>query len=293
MHRLPRKICEFIMNVAILLSGHFRTTEYKKLFNFYKNNLIDINKNYNFDFFISTWSDTGLRKKFDYDLDRNGGIDPGDKIEEQKIKDIFNPVFLKIENFEEKYDYFKQKTKKIYELRDEYIKNFLIDPNLLYNRILANCSMWYKWSDVEKLKNNYKTSTNKKYDCVIKTRCDLIFKKPFPFDLKKYSNKKIITPPWPDTPGQQYSTDLNFNKQINDWWMAGDESLIQIINSLYDSYETIFEEMKEADKIKDFLNPHRLPVYFLEKNGVDNAVIHRLPIVFANQTSILSRTNIF
>jgi len=281
------------MNVAILLSGHFRTTEYKTLFNFYKNNLIDINKNYNFDFFISTWSDTGLRKKFDYDLDRNGGIVLGDKIEEQKIKDIFNPVFLKIENFEEKYDYFKQKTKKIYELRDEYIKNFLINPDLLYNRILANCSMWYKWSDVEKLKNNYKTSTNKKYDCVIKTRCDLIFRKPFPFDLKKYSNKKIITPPWPDTPGRPYSTDLNFNKQINDWWMAGDESLIQIINSLYDSYETIFEEMKEPDKIKDFLNPHILPVYFLEKNGVDIAAIHRLPIECVSQTSILSRTNIF
>jgi hypothetical protein len=280
------------MNVAILLSGHFRTTEYQKLFNLYKNNLIDINKNYNFDFFISTWSDTGLRKNFDYDLDRNDGIVPGDKIEEQKIKDIFNPVFLKIENFEEKYDYFKQKTKKIYELRDEYIKNFLIDPNLLYNRILANCSMWYKWSDVEKLKNNYKTSTNKKYDCVIKTRCDLIFKKPFPFDLKEYSNKKIITPPWPDT-RRPYSTDLDFNKQINDWWMAGDESLIEIINSLYDSYENIFEEMKEPDKIKDFLNPHRLPVYFLEKNGVDIAAIHRLPIPCTNQTSICSRTNIF
>jgi hypothetical protein len=75
--------------------------------------------------------------------------------------------------------------------------------------------------------------------------------------------------------------------------MAGDESLIEIINSLYDSYENIFEEMKEPDKIKDFLNPHRLPVYFLEKNGVDIAAIHRLPIPCTNQTSICSRTNIF
>jgi hypothetical protein len=277
------------MNIAILLSGHFRTTNFKALYDSYEKYIFKVNPSCTFDIFISTWNDTGLRSRFDYDEHQNDGVVPGEIINENTIKSIFNPVYCNIENFNDKKETFKSKTQKIYELRDSSVINGTINENIKFNRILANCSMWYKWFDVEELKQKYQLTTNKHYNVVIKSRCDFIFCEPI--DL--YEDSNMLTPPWPVEPSlRQTRKDLNYDEELNDWWAIGNEKLITKLNSLYNNYDILFEELKEPTLLKEFINPHRLPVYNLQKQGVKLNQIKKLNSSEGNKGIILSRNPI-
>jgi hypothetical protein len=108
-----------------------------------------------------------------------------------------------------------------------------------------------------------------------------------------YEDFNILTPPWPtESALRQIRKDLNYDEELNDWWAIGDEKIITKLNSLYNNYDILFEELKEPTLLKEFINPHRLPVYNLQKQGIDLRQIKKLKSTEGNKGIILSRNPI-
>lgn len=263
------------MNLAILLCGNIRTTKIQVLFDKFNQYLLEPNRNHSIDTFISLWNNTGER------TDSPDGVLTVPNVDESEINRIFHPTILKITDYLDYKPLLLDKTQKVYEVRDAQVAAGKLPEGIKANRILANCSMWSRWSDVEKLKNDYKAGKNKDYAVIFRIRADFVFIKPFIIPEVDH----ILTPPWPDRAWNIESMDV-YRDGINDWWVIGPENLVSKMNSLYDNYDTMFGLL--SNNLEPFINPHKLPVQNCWYQGFRD--IRKMGLPNSDFGYILSRT---
>ena len=142
------------MRVCLILHGHLRT--FKKTIESLNKNITDFD---NIDIFIHTWNTIDrLTPSYYKECNNNSDIITADM-----IKTIYKPKDFSIET------------------------QMLKDPNITcpYNKISLEGHKYYfeSFYKANELKNNYEKKNNFKYDIVIKSRPDVLFKTPL--DLTK------------------------------------------------------------------------------------------------------------
>lgn len=143
------------MKIALLLSGHTRSFE--TTYPIFKEVLFD---KYDVDVFFTTWETVGW-----WSADSVTHFNPNkDFIEVNRIKELYNPVVLDIQNYFGFYeDHFKKESSKY-----EWL---LTDKRV---RLLNPYSSYYKMQRVITIFQDYVSLMQKTYDVVIRTRPDIL-----------------------------------------------------------------------------------------------------------------------
>lgn len=150
------------MKVALCLSGHLR--EYKKTFGSIKTHIID---KFSPDIFISTWDKPGY-----WTSDDSKGVDDRDITYpglEKDIVDLYNPVMIDVENLDSTIEFITILMDKIVEANRENSQM----TTYRWGRPRNIVGMFYKMWRCNKMKSQYETENNFKYDLVIRCRPDL------------------------------------------------------------------------------------------------------------------------
>jgi len=161
---------------AILISGMINNTNYENI----KENLIDSNPNYEFDFFLSFW-DYYFGICYTRSTDINDILVNPKLINVEKIIEIYNPKkFIKC---------------SVSEFTDFYNKNNLNDIMMKgsYHQKTPNSShktlsQFYMVNEVINVLSEYENENNLQYDVVIRYRYDLFTTKPIILDGLNYEN---------------------------------------------------------------------------------------------------------
>lgn len=197
---------------AVCISGYLRSFE--QTFERLNNNLL---KKTNADVFIHTWDFLGSPLRgFDAKLNR---ISTRTVLE--RIEKLYNPIRIVVEpaiNFP--------------------IPVLMHQKNLDGRDINGLLSMFYKMQVCNQLKKDYEKENNFIYDCVVRTRSDLLFMSPFYIDDKMDTNKLYIPH------GYDY-------EGINDQLAYGGSSVMDKFCSIYSNIEKL---LMSGEK----LNPERL-----------------------------------
>ena len=151
------------MKVALLLTGHMRCWEQVA-----PNTLKHIIDKYDADVFIETWDSEAY-----WDPHSVKGItEDGPKLDVAKVFQIYKPVYMNFENFEEYEENFIERAKPF--------TNFYHVPK---NQI----SMWFKVGRGMLAVEEHMLLTGTTYDLIIRMRPDLVFNEPLPeFDSQKF-----------------------------------------------------------------------------------------------------------
>lgn len=263
------------MKIALQFYGFSRF--YKESFPFSKI-LFD---NYDVDVFIHTW-DT-IRYKHTRNTEN---LDIDDMVS------MYKPTGFVAEPYDDYRDIFLEKAKWMEDIKQEVLSSptpQYPDPkeklsqrefSVFLRSFSANVpdaflSMWYKWSQVSKLKHNYELKNGFTYDCVIHTRTD------YKVDYVSIDFRNIVeinTPPW-NSGDEPY---VDYTIGLNDWWTAGPSKDMDVYCSVYDNLEIIRDYcLSNPEKysgvyigsprlsiIKEVLNPHVIPVINLDMNCV-------------------------
>ena len=136
---------------AVCFSGHVRN--YSAYLDFFKTNIIDANRGYDFDVFISTWSTRNTINSHAY---KRGEIDCN-TFDINDLIQAYNPTSILIEKCN--VDVFHQ--------YKHYIGGAI--PEAVF-------AQFYKLKQVFKLLSSYKESNNLNYEVVIRARFDYRFK---------------------------------------------------------------------------------------------------------------------
>ncbi|HEG5396494.1 TPA: hypothetical protein SEZ58_001519 [Campylobacter coli] len=144
--------------VAVQFYGHARTFRYT--YDFFKKNILEANKDIDFDVFIHTWD------KIDHDEPRDWYkkeiIQPkllsADDLE--FIKKRYNPIGLKIT------------PQKVFSDKE---KDVIFNYGCSEKQYIKDYNISYSMQEVNRLRKDSK----REYDLVITTRLDILFKKPF------------------------------------------------------------------------------------------------------------------
>jgi hypothetical protein len=143
------------MRVAICLSGQPRNSEL--CHPFIMDNIVNCNKEHDFDFFIHTWEGSDGSSSWESSIDGN----------KSNIIDLYKPKLFEIEQQKEFSD---------------YIGGY---PSILgeFNQIKRVKSMFYSILKCNKLKSKFESDNNFKYDCVIRLRFDFQIETPLILDM--------------------------------------------------------------------------------------------------------------
>ena len=191
--------------IAIQLFGHLRT--YKKTFSSLKTNVISSNENsYVVDFFIHTWNELEHKTIAHHNQEKNL-----DDFENSLSKDILTHV------------------QKTYNPRKIIIDNQLNIDELVFveklgaKRSIKGCiNNSYTIFKVNELRQKYEKENNIKYDWVIQTRPDILFKTPFDIDniLDCYKQYNLPIP----SNALYYAYNPFRGMGCEDWrWIAGSD----------------------------------------------------------------------
>ncbi|WP_300703657.1 hypothetical protein, partial [uncultured Brachyspira sp.] len=166
-------------NIALQLFGHLRSYEYVYISLIEKIVIPNKKKGYNVDIFIHTWNETDhSTKTWHNQKAEQRGTHITEKIKNQIIE-IYNPKKILI-------------TEQI-DVEDNELKIKVNDINISY-KVIVN--MAYTKYMVNKLRMEYSKDNNIKYDYVITTRPDILFKTEFIIDdfLKLFTDNNIPIP---------------------------------------------------------------------------------------------------
>uniref|UniRef100_A0A6C0EFV4 Uncharacterized protein n=1 Tax=viral metagenome TaxID=1070528 RepID=A0A6C0EFV4_9ZZZZ len=218
--------------VALIYSGCIK--HYDKAFASIKKHLIENNKDFDFDIFLTFWDITGkyVNKKMysqkeiiDY-MDINSKISNDDI---QNVKKIFNTNNIFIENYEESKPIILKKA-------EELINIYQRDQG----RIYGYCSMFYSLyksyiNFIEKSENNYDITIRLRYDLVLGT----------PIYLNKIDINKVIC--------NQYTNNFGVvNGVVNDWFIITNTHNLKRISNLFNVIDTIAKKcIKRYNNKKD------------------------------------------
>lgn len=170
------------MNIAILLTGHFRG--YKKVYRSFVDNILNPLKNHRVDIFIDTWNTLHTNNSYAYQCKNDISnteylLDVNDinlKYSPQKTRiDDWNDIknFLKAKNF-----YPEDLLAQLEKDNNERIKNRTSEPITIKDGYSLIASQFYKFYSCNQLRKQYEKENNIKYDIIIKTRPDVIYFNP-------------------------------------------------------------------------------------------------------------------
>ncbi|MCZ2224453.1 MAG: methyltransferase domain-containing protein [Chitinophagales bacterium] len=219
------------LKVAICISGHLRT--FDKTYNSFLSNVIipSQEKVARLNTFISTWETIGTHGSKGNSDDHLSNIKTIDK--KYEIEKILNPVDLHIDQYYE-YEEFLQKFRK--DINNHHVDTYV--------------AMFYNMYNLKKMIEKYENENNIKYDLIIRTRSDLLFRSKVNFcDFQK---DYVYSP----TIGRY------FQNGMNDQFAIGNNENMKI-------YFNIFEKLAEYIKTRrDLPRPEHLIRHHLFSNGV-------------------------
>lgn len=244
------------MKIAIQFYGFSRF--YKQSFPYWKK----LFERYDIDLFIHTW-----------DIIEYKWIHPTEKLNVEDIISLYNPTNFVVEPIDKFYDTFFNKSLWIKELKQEFITNNPDYRVFSGIRPVPYVSMWHKWLQVSKLRQEYELKNNFTYDCVINTRTD--FKLTELWEFEDLST--ITTPPW-----NGVESWVDYNIGIHDHWAYGSSKDMNLYCSVYDNLENIRDFILEnphkysgvclgdsrSNIIKEAINAHVIPAVNLHMNNV-------------------------
>tara|TARA_Y100000768_G_scaffold36911_3_gene24147 strand:+ start:4950 stop:5696 length:747 start_codon:yes stop_codon:yes gene_type:complete len=222
--------------VALIYSGCIK--HYDKAFTSIKKHLIENNKDFDFDIFLTFWDITGKyvsikhysqKEIIDY-MDINSKISNDDN---QKVKKLFNTNNIFIENYEEAKPIILKKAEELINIyqRDE-------------GRIFGYCSMFYS---LYKSYINFIEKSENNYDITVRLRYDLILEKPI--YLNKIDTNKVIC--------NQYDNNVGI---VKDWFIITNTHNLERISNLFNVIDAIAKKC-----VKRYNNQHNaiFPEYLL------------------------------
>jgi hypothetical protein len=201
------------MKMAICLSGHVRTFELT-----YIGLIENVLKKYDCDVFISTWDNIGNIR---YGTHYKNGFDESDKkINIDKIKEIYKPKSILVEN---SLEYGKNDTRKSFDdikTRNGTNVKFVIP-------------MFYKIWNCNQLKKKFEEDNNIKYDLTLRCRFDVYIKN---INTEMAINKTQFVPG---------------HCGLNDMIFLGNEGYMNDVSDLYTilSPEIPFSEFENAENL--------------------------------------------
>jgi hypothetical protein len=162
---------------AILLSGIINNTNYENI----KENIINSNPNYEFDFFLSFW-DYFFGICYSESTELNDILVNPKLIDVEKILGIYNPKKFVNCNVSEFIHFYNTNKLNDIMLKNNYYQKY---KHLSYRSL----SQFYMVNQVINILSEYENDNNLHYDVVIRYRYDLFTTKPIYLDNFNYENE--------------------------------------------------------------------------------------------------------
>lgn len=245
------------MRLAVCFKGfprHWKTTHpnWKNLF-----------EKYNTDIFIHTW-DTEEYKDHRDVIDLESGNIRGEKFDIDGFINLYNPKLIVAESYGNFHNTFVEQAKWLEEGRKKYMEQYPERTWMWYGRYVPMMSVFYKWSQVSKLKQKYEKENNFVYDIVLHTRTDLSIRPEFVIE----NTEHIVTGPWPNTSHTQHWVD--YNKGMNDLWAYGPSKKMDMMSNVYERLDELWKFCMETEGYGFFEanNIHSLPITNIKLQGL-------------------------
>lgn len=222
------------MKIALCISGHFRFFK-DTLQNWYDLFYKPMSDGNSIDIFISTWDELNALDSFS--VQQKDSLIDNNKLNEDEIQNIFNPIEMVVEDFTQLKDNFTI---------DKFYTNQRVHPGT-YNhesKIHYCLPMFYKWFQCNELKKKYEAENNFRYDLVVKSRPDIFFLRPI------LSNE--FDP--------QY---LYMRQRFQDFLLFSSSKNIDIVTSIWTNFKHLIETY-DSDCC-----PEQNLFYHNEENGLD------------------------
>lgn len=167
------------MNIAILLTGHFRG--YKRVYQSFVDNVLNPLKNHKVDIFIDTWNTLHTNNSYAYQC-KNDTANTENYLDVEDINLKYSPRKIRIDNWENiKHILLAENfyPKDVLDLlkvhNNELIKERSSAPITIKDGCSLIASQFYKFYGCNQLRKQYEKENNITYDIVIKTRPDVIY----------------------------------------------------------------------------------------------------------------------
>ena len=262
------------MKIGVCLSGHYRNFDY----NYESWNEYLFSK-YDCDVFLHTWDVIGNRDKGD-DVGFEENVDKLNYTPEE-LKQKYNFKDVVIQQYDEPLQEFKEKSKRVRELRNKIDIMKVVytnigtssqeEINLSNRRVTHLYSMWYKALKCFELLEYH----SNQYDLIIKCRPDIRLQNSF--NLNDI-DIECINWPWYNLRQEHYS-------EPHDYFAVGNFKNMKIYNNLYNYMEKMEVVLNieqpinmywsnETDRymqvpgVTQFLNPHTLLFSYIKYMGL-------------------------
>lgn len=249
------------MRVAVCFKGftrHWKTNydSWQRMF-----------EKYDTDVFVHTW-DTEEYKDHRDVINLESGNVGGHKLEIDSFIDAYKPRAIVTETYSDFHNRFVEESMWLEENRKEYMKQYPDRHWMWYGRYVPMMSVFYKWSQVSKLKQQYERHNNFIYDIVLHTRTD--FQPVESFILERTDH--IVTGPWPNTYDTQHWVD--YHKGMNDLWAYGPSEKMDMMSNVYERLNIIWNFCMATDGYGFFEanNIHSLPITNIMLQGIDGFI---------------------
>lgn len=224
------------MNVAVLLTGHYRT--FDQTYPAWKEHVID---KYGAELYMHTWDNVGLRE----DL-QPGEINPR---KGSQANAVFSPAPLSKEIIQEKHgvsniileNFQEVQGKELFRERTHPVKEEFLKRGFGNRRILWFLSQSWK----RKQGINWILSQDKKYDAVLLSRPDFQpgyfpegargYRNPTLFDISKANSEKL------------YLSKVSQEDGFHDFYMLGSPEVLRNCCEIYDHFEVLVDWFKQRD----------------------------------------------
>lgn len=252
------------MKIAVCLRGHMRT--FDKSYGY----INDLKKDHDVDVFIHTWEDLGYFKLHvpNFTANNEGTIKLNSgEIDIDRIKEIYNPNEIVVEQYESMRDIFEDMASKFL----PWFEQIKHDPTVGQPRMHSFMSQLYKEQEVIKMKTQYAKNNNKKYDLVIVTRPDIYIETNNESLNKMLENKDAV---------YVRSTDGSVDeiyKSVwicNSYFISSDENINKIgtlfskINEIRENLYNIWKTTGDVSTYSIMFCIHRLCWYHLKTNNL-------------------------
>lgn len=154
------------MKIAVLFPGHPRT--YKQTFENFKENILNVYKEYTLDIFIWAWDELGYWTPSNEDgsVPQYGVYGNSGKANIPEIINLYKPKKYRFEKLEEHTENIMSYQKKIIKKKYPFVRPF------------NNVSCWYTIHQCDMLRREYEKENNMEYDIVLRFRFDLEITRP-------------------------------------------------------------------------------------------------------------------
>lgn len=201
--------------------------------------------NYNVDIFVHTWWDeSAVGNTFDFPSKlKYGRTGKWEQNSIEKIQSLYKPI------------------KIVHEKQKQF--TYHTDVSLEMQSPISLYSMTYSINQSNKLKSDYEVENNFVYDCVIRTRFDILLPV-FSLDLQTLNMDKLYI-------------SGEIKPLLNDQFGMGNSAIMDYYSSLHDKIDDYYDE-----GYRDFVNEHflrhhinksKIPIYYCDNSEMRCSII--------------------